>query len=168
MIGFSLSGARLTGVGLGLLCVFAGPAAPTSHAVQPGTQPTPAPTAEPTPPPVRQSPTTRLTVPVRIAAPSAASREAGVLVRARVLRVDDAQASLVIQGMEHVIKVGDVVGTDIVKSISTGRIVLRRPASSGGAGGESLVILQFDPTGRTQVLVVASRDTTSKSPGTVK
>ncbi len=169
MIGFSLRRARLIGVGLGIFCVVAGPAVPVSRAFGQGTQPTPTPTAEPTPPPVRQSPSTRLTVPVRIATPSGgAPREATVLAGARVLRVDDARASVVIQGVERVIKVGDVIGTDIVKSISTGRIVLRRPASAGGPGGESLVILQFDPTGRTQVLLVASRDTTSNSPGTVK
>jgi len=168
-MGLSLQRARLSGVGFGILLMLAGTAARVSGAVEQGGQATPSPTGEPTPPPIRQSPSTRLTVPVRIApALAGAPREAGAFVGARVLRADDTQASLVIQGVERAIKVGDTVGTDIVKSISAGRIVLRRPASAGGPGGESLVILQFDPTGRTQVLVVASRDTTSKAPGTVK
>ena len=118
---------------------------------------------------MKQSAATRVTVPVRITPiQGGASKDAGLLSGVRALQIDDTQARLLIQGVERVVKVGDRIGADIVKSIAPGRVVLTRPTAASGVDGESLVILRFDPQGRTQVLVVSSRDTTSRTPGTVK
>lgn len=136
---------------------------------QPSPTPTPTPSGEATPPPVRVSPVTKITAPLAMAPiGSGSAKDAGALAGVRAVQIDDTQARLVIQGVERVVKAGDLIGADIVKSISPGRVVLLRPAAAAGAGGESLVILQFDPQGRTQVLVIASKDTTAKAPRTIK
>ena len=110
-----------------------------------------------------------MTVPAVVAPPlGGTSKNAGALSGARAIRIGEDEATLVIQGVTQVVKIGDQIGTDLVKSISPGRMVLLRPASAGAAAGESIVIVQFDPQGRTQILVLASRDTTAKAPVAVK
>jgi hypothetical protein len=70
-------------------------------------------------------------------------------------------------GGERVVTPGTVIGTDTVKSITPGRMVLKRSAPDA-QGGEALVIVTFDEQGRTRVQVFAAKDPTAKAPVEVK
>jgi hypothetical protein len=91
----------------------------------------------------------------------------GSLKGVRAIQIGDGEARLVLGGGELVVTPGTVIGTDTVKSISPGRIVLRRVASDD-EGGEGIVIVSFDSQGRTRVQVFAPKDPTARFPRDVK
>ena len=103
--------------------------------------------------------------PVAAGKPSRAG--GGGLEGVRALEIRDGQARLLVGGVEQVVSPGAVIGTDTVKSITPGRVVLRRAAAEAG-GGEAIVIVQFDAQGRTVVQVIATKDPTAHAPAEVK
>jgi hypothetical protein len=101
-------------------------------------------------------------------APATATRGySGSLNGVRALEIGDGRARLVLAGGERVVVPGTVIGTDTVKSITPGRIVLRRSAQEA-EGGDAFVIVSFDAQGRTVVHVVAAKDPTAQAPAEVK
>jgi hypothetical protein len=91
----------------------------------------------------------------------------GSLKGVRAIHIGDGEARLILGGGERVVTPGTVIGTDTVKSISPGRMVLRR-AASDDEGGEGIVIVSFDSQGRTRVQVFATKDPTARLPREVK
>jgi hypothetical protein len=91
----------------------------------------------------------------------------GSLKGVRAIQIGDGEARLILGGGERVVTPGTVIGTDTVKSISPGRMVLRR-AASDDEGGEGIVIVSFDSQGRTRVQVIATKDPTARLPREVK
>ncbi len=76
------------------------------------------------------------------------------LVGMRASNVADGEARLDVGGVPTMVRVGSVIGTDVVTSIVPGRILLRRPASPTRPGGEGLVIVTFDDSGAATVRVL--------------
>jgi hypothetical protein len=91
----------------------------------------------------------------------------GSLKGVQAVQIGDGEARLVLGGGERVVTPGTVIGTDTVKSITPGRLVLRRAAPET-EGGEGIVIVTFDAQGRTRVQVFATKDPTAKVPREVK
>jgi hypothetical protein len=103
------------------------------------------------------------------ASPTAAlpAKNLGSLTGVQALRIIDGEARLVLGGAERVVIPGAVLGTDSVKSITPGRIVLTRRAPES-EGGDAFVIVTFDALGRTRVQVFATKDPTARIPAEVK
>lgn len=78
-----------------------------------------------------------------------------VLTGVRAITLAEGEARLLIDGAERVVRPGDSVGADVVKSIAPGRMVLGRPA---GTAREALVIVTFDVHGDGHPLVLWSND----------
>lgn len=155
--------------------LFVGSVRETQGSPSLGPSPTPTPTTTPTatpqttPLPIKVSPVKEGVATVALPQVlGGISKEAGALAGVRAVRIDDNEAVLIVQNTQRIVKVGDRIGTDLVKSISAGRVVLLRPPAPGQKGGESLLFVQFDPQGRTQVMVFTTQDTTAKPPVTVK
>jgi hypothetical protein len=91
----------------------------------------------------------------------------GSLKGVQALHIRDGEARLILGGGERVVTPGTVIGTDTVKSITPGRMVLRRVAPES-EGGEGIVIVSFDAQGKTQVHVFATKDPTAKVPRAVQ
>ena len=103
----------------------------------------------------------------RTPAPAATRTYEGSLKGMQAVQIGDGEARLVLGGGERVVTPGAVIGTDTVKSITPGRMVLRRAASEA-EGGDGIVIVTFDAQGRTRVQVFATKDPTAKAPREVK
>jgi hypothetical protein len=137
----------------------------------------PAPSASPTPRPgeitMQQAvppdpPRGPVTVGVKRTPSTTATRTyEGSLKGVRAIQIGDGEARLILGGGERVVKPGTVIGTDTVKSITPGRIVLQRVAPDA-EGGPAIVILSYDDQGRTRVQVFATKDPTAKVPPEVK
>jgi hypothetical protein len=98
--------------------------------------------------------------------PSRNSVGAGGLGGLRALTLADGEARVSFEGTERTIRVGDALGTDVVRRIEEGRIVLLRPADS--KAGEATVVVSFDATGRARVRVYSTLDPTRTVPREVK
>jgi hypothetical protein len=85
----------------------------------------------------------------------------------KALEIREGRARIILDGREREVTPGTVLGTDTVKSITPGRIVLKR-AAPDAEGGDAIVIVTFDAQGRTRVQVFASRDPTTRAPAEVK
>jgi hypothetical protein len=97
----------------------------------------------------------------------APSRHEGSLKGVKALEIAEGKARLVLGGSERVVTPGTLIGTDTVKSITPGRMVLKRVAPEA-EGGDAIVIVTFDAQGRTRVQVFASKDPTTRVPAEVK
>jgi len=116
-----------------------------------GSEPSPA--ATPTPPPgqpvlVTPTPPPVDPTPKRALIPAGPARggalAAGEAMRALSLR--EGEGRLMVGGRERTLRPGGVLGKDVVKSISPGRMVLNRPAAAGRPA--ALVVVDFDEAGR--------------------
>jgi hypothetical protein len=136
-------------------------AAGAVRADDPQAQPSPSPTptagaVEFKLPPERSPDTTPKTVTV----PGGSNRnrdsqDASPLRNARVLSIVAGEARVLLATGERVLRPGDVVGTDTVKTITPGRIVLTRSTAEGGAG---LVVVSVDGQGRTRLRVYLTKE----------
>jgi hypothetical protein len=101
--------------------------------------------------------------------PSATS-EAGSrsLLRSMTARsVVEGEARVVLADVERVVRPGDLLGGDTVRSVAEGLIVLDRPAAAGQAGGPATVVVRFEADGRARVRVYHEQDPTPvKAPRT--
>lgn len=85
----------------------------------------------------------------------------------RAIATRPGEATVILGGAQRVLRVGDAIGNDTVKSIDVGRVVLSRPAGPE-AGGEATVVIAFDAQGRGRVRIFAVHDATARVPPAVR
>jgi hypothetical protein len=90
------------------------------------------------------------------AVPSAAGASGAV----RLLRMSPGEALVVVGGAEQSLRVGERLGSDVVRAVGDGVIVLDRPAVPGQAGGEAIVVMRFDASGRASLRVYHAENPT--------
>ena len=110
--------------------------------------------AVPSPPPADPSPR-EITVPGAGGGRGRDSAAAGALKGVRARDVRSGQARLVLATGERTIRPGDIVGTDVVRSVEPGCITLGRPLPEGG---EALVVVRFDESGSGRVRILYEND----------
>lgn len=84
------------------------------------------------------------------------SKDAGAWKGVRVLSIAQGQARVSLASGERVVRPGDVIGSDLVKTVDSQRIVLVRGATTERPGGEALVVISVDAQGRSRVRVYAA------------
>lgn len=113
--------------------------------------------AVPSPPPVANAPgpiTAARTSPARDRDSAGTSALKGVQAR----EIKSGQARLVLASGMRTVRPGDVIGTDVVRSIEPGRILLARTAADGQ---DATVVVSFDDAGRGRVRVLFANDPTA-------
>src|SRR5438477_1154915 len=110
--------------------------------------------AVPSPPAVDLSPHA-VTVPGRGASRDRDAAEAGALKGVQSRQIRSGEARLLLGGSERTVHPGDLVGTDVVKSIEPGRVLLTRALA--GRDEESVVVT-FDAAGRGRVRIYSTKD----------
>ena len=115
--------------------------------------------------PVHMSPEPAPSVPAPVLlkdrAPRAAKEPASpasALPQLRARFTGDGQAALVVDGLEQTVQAGSWIGAMQVKSVAPGRMVLQKPAAPGPPGGEALVIVTFDATGKSRAVTLYTKD----------
>jgi hypothetical protein len=83
----------------------------------------------------------------------------------RAIATRPGDATVIVGGVQRVLRVGDRIGNDAVKAIDSGRIVLSR---SAGAGGDATVVITFDAQGRGRVRIFSVHDATARVPPMVR
>ncbi len=116
--------------------------------------------AVPSPPAVDLSPHA-VTVPGRGASRDRDSAEAGALKGVQSRQIRSGEARLLVGGAERVVHPGDLIGTDVVKSIEPGRVLLTRAL---GDGDEVTVVVSFDAAGRGRVRIYSAKDHSAALP----
>jgi hypothetical protein len=86
----------------------------------------------------------------------------------RRVALADGEATLEVDGVREVLRPGERLGGDTVKSVSAERIVLERPARPGEPGGPALVIVTFDEAGRAKTRVLWTADPAAPRPAEAK
>jgi len=150
------------------LILFGAGLAGTAAAQQPTPTPDPNPmvTAE-RPQAPRPDPAPRtVAVPAEPARGPRDSADAGPLKGARALALRNGEARLVVSGVERVVRPGDLIGADTVKTITPVRLVLVRGDAADPSA--SLVVASFDAQGRARIRVYAASDTTARALPEVK
>jgi hypothetical protein len=113
--------------------------------------------AVPSPPPVDNAPG-----PLTAARPRAArdrdSAGTSALKGVQAREIKSGQARLLLASGLRTVRAGDVIGTDVVRSIEPGRILLAR---TGADGQEATVVVSFDDAGRGRVRVLFASDPTA-------
>jgi len=97
--------------------------------------------------------------PARAATSAAAGKPQGELALAglRAVSFGDAEATLEIDGRREVVRAGSRLGSDTVRSVAPGRIVLERPGPAA-TDGSAVVIVTFDEAGRGKERVFWAKD----------
>jgi hypothetical protein len=85
----------------------------------------------------------------------AESPHAAALKGLRAISLKEGEGRIALGGSERLVRPGDALGNDVVKSIEPGRMVLSRKTADVG---EAIVIVSFDAQGRGRVRVFAGRD----------
>jgi hypothetical protein len=126
---------------------------PAGHVVDPSEVPPPRP--QPLPP--------AMSVPASGTKPdpSASSKGAGLLQTLRAVRLKDGEAQVLVEGVPRTLRPGDTIGTDVVRRIDDTRLVLARPQSRGGKGGEATLTVSFGPSGTPRVRIYTMQDPTT-------
>jgi hypothetical protein len=105
--------------------------------------------------------------PVRAAIDTGGPGGVGALTGARILASEEGEARLLVDGTERVVRVGDVLGADLVKSVARGQIVLHRDGADS-EGGDAIVILTQDGEGEPRTRVIWTKDPTAVEPPEVR
>jgi hypothetical protein len=108
---------------------------------------------------------------VAAAVPPAESRaavEAGGLQGAKVVELKEGEANLLVGGAPLHLRPGTPVGSDVVKSIGSDRIVLVRGATPLNPTGSATVVLTFDARGQSRVRVYWLSDPAAATPREVR
>ena len=91
--------------------------------------------------------------------PTHVSADGGTLKGCRAISIESGQVRVLLSdGSERLLRVGDAIGSDVVRRIEPGRMLLDRTAPSGGPGGSATVIVKFDATGDSRVHVLWMSD----------
>jgi len=116
--------------------------------------------AVPSPPPVDLSPHA-----VRVPGPGGSrdrdSAGAGALKGVQARQTRTGEARLLLGGAERTVHRGDLIGTDVVKSIEPGRVLLTRALADGD---EATVVVSFDAAGRGRVRIYSAKDHSAALP----
>ena len=94
------------------------------------------------------------------AAAAAVPSAAGAPVAVRLLRMSPGEAFVSVGGAEQSLRVGDRLGSDVVRAVGDGVVVFDRPAVPGQPGGEAIVVMRFDASGQARVRVFHAEDPT--------
>ncbi len=95
--------------------------------------------------------------------PGAAPGEGGsrtLLASMKAITLVEGEARVTVAAGERVLRPGDLLGADTVRSVAEGVIVFDRPAVAGQAGGPATVVVRFEANGQTRVRVVYEQDPT--------
>ena len=120
--------------------------------------------AAPSPVPPDLSPHVVL-VPGKAASRDRDSMDAGPLKGVQARAVKSGEARLALSDGERTVHPGDHIGSDVVKSIELGRIVLTRTLAGGD---EAVVVVSFDSAGRGRVRLYSGKDHSAVLPPTVR
>jgi hypothetical protein len=85
----------------------------------------------------------------------------------RAIATRPGEATVIVGGSPRVLRVGDAIGNDTVRSIDVGRIALSRSAGPEAAG-EATVVITFDAQGRGRVRLFSVHDATARVPPAVR
>jgi hypothetical protein len=80
----------------------------------------------------------------------------------------EGEATLLIGGSALTLRPGSLVGSDVVRSIGSDRIVLVRGATTANPGGAATVVVSFDATGQSRVRVYWLSDPAATVPREVR
>ena len=83
-----------------------------------------------------------------------------LLASMRAVKVAEGEARVTVAEAERVLRPGDLLGGDTVRTVSDGVIVLDRPAVPGRPGGAATVVVRFDAGGEARVRVLYEQDPT--------
>ena len=115
------------------------------------------------------SSTTAVEVSVRAGRPDTPPAPADPLPsRLRALSSVEGEATVELDGVRQPVRAGSRLGSDIVRSVGPGRIVLERVPEAGTAGAAALVIVRFDASGRARTTLVWTADPTAPGAPEVK
>ena len=96
-------------------------------------------------------------------APAAATANVAprtLLASMRAVSLAEGEARVNVAEGERVLRPGDRLGADTVRTVSDGVIVLDRPAPPGKPGGAATVVVRFDAKGQARVRVLYEHDPT--------
>ena len=141
-------------------------------------RPTPAPSASPSP--VANGASWRRAGPASVSAapsrlvvapvsPAPSSRaELGGLQGAKAIALKEGEATLLVGGSALTLRPGSVIGSDVVKSVGSDRIVLVRSATGSPPAGAATVVVSFDAQGQSRVRVYWLSDPAAVPPREVR
>jgi len=109
-----------------------------------------------------------VTAPVSRGAEAPGGGEAGGLPGARAVALKEGEASLLIGGSALSLRPGSLVGSDVVKSIGSDRIILVRGATATNPAGSATVVVSFDAQGHSRVRVYWLSDPPATVPREVR
>jgi len=113
--------------------------------------------AVPSPPPLDNAPR-QATAPGRGPSRGRDSAQTSALKGVQAREIKSGQARLVLASGLRTVRPGDLIGTDVVRSIEPGRILLARTSPDGQ---EATVVVSFDDAGRGRVRVLFGSDPTA-------
>jgi len=99
----------------------------------------------------------------KAAAPTASPADVAprtLLASMRAVSLAEGEARVALAEGERVLRPGDRLGADTVRTVSDGVIVLDRPAVTGKPGGAATVVVRFDAHGQARVRVLYEQDPT--------
>jgi len=120
--------------------------------------------AVPSPPPLDNAPRP-VTAAGRGPARDRDSAGTSALKGVQAREIKSGQARLLLASGPRTVHPGDLIGTDVVRSIEPGRILLGR---TGPDGQEATVVVSFDDAGRGRVRVYFGSDPTAVAPPPVR
>ena len=100
----------------------------------------------------------------RDTAAPAVSGTASPYLSLRAVSVTDGEARVQTADGALTLRPGDRLGTDVVRAVDTGVIVLDRKAAPGAKGGDARVVVRFDGQGKPAVRIYYTEDPTRVEP----
>jgi hypothetical protein len=110
----------------------------------------------------------RPVAPVSPAPGTRSAVEAGGLQGAKAVVLKEGQATVLVGGAALSLRPGSVVGSDVVKSIGSDRVILVRGATAANPSGAVTVVITFDAQGQGRVRVYWLSDPTATIPREVR
>jgi hypothetical protein len=101
--------------------------------------------------------------PKDVSAPPASAKTSPYL-SLRAVSLADGEARVQTADGALTLRPGDLLGTDVVRAVDTGVIVLDRKAAPGAKGGDARVVVRFDGQGKPSVRIYHTEDPTRVEP----
>jgi hypothetical protein len=163
---------------IALLAVLALAAVASAAESEPGPRPGPGPGPSPRPngasweragpPAISAAPLQAVTAPVSPAPRKPGAADAGELQGAKAVALKEGEGTLLVGGSAVSVRPGSVIGSDVVTSIGSDRIILVRGATAANPSGEATVVVSFDARGQARVRVYWLSDPAAKVPREVR